>query len=390
MTIRAAGLVFGLFISGTAIGQVEWSGLADAGFTMGGPDSKFTSNGIANRYPNFSLMNLHLFFGGQISDDFSFSGKFLYSPAQYGFDSQPKIAFASVNYDPAGEAFGFSAGKVLSPFGLYPKRQHSTENISFLPPLIYGNFINISTFRGFWPKAGDLGSYGTDDVGLSTAFSGGYQMGLKGYYSWDEIIDLEIMLSNTPVSLGSEVKNNGTISGIGRIGFHPAMWATVGVSGSFGSFMEKTGENQVLGDVQKYKQTALGTDIVLAYGYFEFSGEYMHSNWTTPKFASGAFVKVPGTAEFASFDLTNQGFYADVKIDIPYLPGLFFAGRFDRVWFDPVDSAAWDLDRDRYTGSVGYTWQKGVLAKLTGFSQTNSGSLDLKEDGLALLISVSF
>jgi len=369
--------------------QVEWSGIADVGFTMGGSDSKYISNGISNRYPNFSLMNLNLFLGSQISEDFSFSGKLLYAPAQYGYGSYPRLVFASVNYDPAGETFGFSVGRVLTPFGLYAKRQHSTENISFLPPLVYGYFINISNTKGFWPGAGDLAiNYGSDDVGLNSVFQGGYQMGLKGYYAYEDLIDVELMFSNAPVSAGSEVKNNGSISGSGRVGYKPVMWANLGVSGSYGSFMERTGENSVIGNIQKYKQLTLGTDASFAYSYFELSGEYIYSSWTTPKFAKGAFVKIGDT--YPSFELVNHGAYADLKIEIPQVPGLFVAGRFDRIWFEPVQNVVWDLDHDRFTGVIGYTWQKGVLLKLVGFTQTNSGAVDLKEDGLAALITVSF
>lgn len=368
--------------------QVEWSGLADVGFSMGGPDSKFISNGISNRYPNFSLMNLNLFLGSQISEDFSFSGKLLYAPAQYGYGSSPKIVFASINYDPQGANYGFSAGRVLTPFGLFAKRQHSTENISFLPPLIYGYFINISSLRGYWPKAGDLGTYGADDVGLNSVFQGGYQMGLKGYYTYEDLIDVELMLANSTVSAGTEVKNNGSLAGTGRIGFKPVMWMNFGFSGSYGAFLEKNGENSVIGNVQKYKQLTLGTDAVFAYSYFELSGEYVYSNWTAPKFAGGTFLKSAGV--YQEFELVNHGVYADVKVDIPQVPGLFIAGRFDRIWFDKVQNSVWDLDHDRYTGVIGYTLQKGVLFKLAGFTQTNSGLVDLKEDGFAALITVSF
>lgn len=368
--------------------QVEWSGIADVGFSMGGPDSKFISNGISNRYPNFSLMNLNLFLGSQISEDFSFSGKFLYAPAQYGYGSYPRLVFASVNYDPAGESFGFSAGRVLTPFGLYAKRQHSTENISFLPPLVYGYFINISSLRGYWPISGENGSYGSDDVGLNSVFQGGYQMGLKGYYTYEDLADVELMISNTPVSAGNEVKNSGSISVSGRIGYKPVMWANLGFSGSYGSFMERTAENSVIGNIQKYKQLTLGTDASFAYSYFELSGEYIYSSWTAPKFAKGAFVNNLGA--YPTFNLFNHGAYADLKIDIPQIPGLFIAGRFDRIWFDKVQNVVWDLDHDRFTGVIGYTWQKGILLKLVGFTQTNSGAVDFKEDGLAALITVSF
>ncbi|NUQ80289.1 MAG: hypothetical protein HUU10_01645 [Bacteroidetes bacterium] len=374
--------------------QVQWSGLLDAGFSMGEVDSKTITNGIGNRYPNFSIMNLHLFFGSQVTDRWSVSGKFLYAPGWYGEESWPRLAFASLNYDSEDETWGVSAGRLLTPFGLYPKRQHSTESISFTPPLAYGFFINMSRLRGFWPKTGDTGSYGSEDVGLTPATFLGYQTGFKAYFVYEDFFESEVMVSNEPVSTGGNLKANGSLSVTGRLALRPAIWAVFGFSGSYGSFMTKDAVNSVLTDIEENKQLTIGVDGVLAYSYFELSGEYLWSRWTAPMFKDGVFVPNGNGIGFRSFSLTNHGAYADLKFDIPQIPGLFLAGRFDRIWFDPVvfpdgKEKQWDIDTDRLTAVVGYTIDQGVLIKLVGFKQTNEGT-DPKDDGAAAIMSFSF
>lgn len=394
LTISLAA-VFMLLFSSVGTAQVQWSGLLDAGFTMGGTDSKTITNGISNRYPNFSVLNLHLFFGTQVTDRLSVSGKLLYAPTWYGEDSWPRLAFASLNFDSEDETWGLSAGRVLTPFGLYPKRQHSTESISFTPPLAYGYFINISRLRGFWPKTGDTGSYGSEDVGLTPATFLGYQTGLKAYYLYEDLFESELMISNEPVSTPGNLKSNGSLSVTGRAAFRPAIWAVFGFSGSYGSFMSKDAVNSVLTEIEDYRQLTLGVDGVFAYSYFELSGEYLWSKWTAPLFSGGVFVPTESGVGYRSYTLTNHGAYADLKLDVPQIPGLFIAGRFDRIWFEKVvfpDGAEkpWDTDIDRLTAVLGYTIDQGMLIKLVGFKQTSDTVTEPKDDGAAAILSFSF
>ena len=87
-----------------------------------------------------------------------------------------------------------------------------------------------------------------------------------------------------------------------------------------------------------------------------------------------------------------------LKVDIPFFPGLFVAGRFDRIYFPEFNNPMtvsgkekWDTDYDRYTGVIGYKASKEVLIKTIGFIQkAKSGNVIPKDDGAALQVSISF
>ncbi len=388
-------LLFSLNLSA----QVEWSGILDAGFTMGGKESNTITNGISDKYPNFNIQSLSLFLFSQLNDDFSFNGKLLYYPRLYGIQSPARIVMANVSWDPQGESFGFSAGKILTPFGLYPKKQHSSDNISFLPPLAYSYFVNIASKNeghpGYWPLAGEVGSYGANEVGSTTIFESGYQTGIKGYFVYDEWIDIEIALTNSPASNPAEIKSNNAISTQGRIGFKPAIWYNLGISFNYGSYMDET---PALENESKYKQLTIGIDQSFAYSYFEISGEYIFNKWNAPKFAGGFYDYDKVTKEVMNFELYSHMFYTDIKIDIPFFPGLFLGTRLERILFPEFTNPnslkgkeRWDSDIDRITGVLGYRASKEVILKAIGFIQkTKSVAVDPKDDGLALQVSVSF
>ena len=181
--MKKAIFLFSLILTLSVHAQVEVSGLLDAGATIGGNDSKTITNGIANKYPNFNIQSLSLFLFSSLSDDYSVSAKFSYYPRLYGTGTHLRLVFANISWEPQNVGFGVSIGKILTPFGLYPKKQNSTDNISFLPPMAYGYFVNIAVKNsgnpGYWSLAGENGSYGADEVGTPTVFESGYQTGLK-------------------------------------------------------------------------------------------------------------------------------------------------------------------------------------------------------------------
>lgn len=378
----------------SSFGQIDFSGIAEVGFTVGGKDSKFITNGISNRNPQFSVQNLHLFFGSSINSDWSISGKLMYNPEIFSNQATLQLVFASIDWSPANKTYGISVGRVLTPFGLFPKKQHGPDHISFLPPLMYGYFVNISSNVGYWPLAGTGTFYGQGDVGMSSLFYGGYQTGIKGFMSfYENLLLVELLISNSPISNGNLSKKNGSISGTGRLAVKPAIWTEMGMSFSYGSFMDAGENNSIIQEINKYKQLSIGSDIQFAYSYFDFAAEYVYNRWKTPKFGNGQFIRNL-SGEIAQFEPENHSLYADLKIDIPYVPGLFIGGRFDRLWFPKVKNLTgtetWDIDVDRYTGTIGYLAQQGVMLKLSGFHQVESGHVEPKNDALNFSLIVSF
>ena len=393
--MRKFYFLFCLFFSFQVSAQVEFSGILDVGGTIGGKNSNQLTNGLSNKYPNFNIQSFSLFMFSPLSDNFNFNGKLSYNPMLYGAGSYPRLVFANVSWDPEGETYGIAVGKILTPFGLFPKKQHSTDNMSFLPPLVYSYFVNVDPNLGYWPKAGDVGSYASDDkVGTPTIFGSGYQMGLKAYYSYDYWFESEIALTNSPVSVSAEQKSNNAVSVVTRLGFKPVIWYNFGVSFGYGSYMQDIPELESEG---KYKQMTVGFDYTFAYSYFELSGEYIFNQWTAPKFANEVY-QVGTDFQFLTYTLQTHSGYLDLKVSIPDAPGLFVGSRVERIYFptfkNPKNVAVmekWDNDIDRYTLVVGYRLSKEVLFKVIGFKQKSmSGNIEPRDDAGAFQVSISF
>jgi hypothetical protein len=203
---------------------------------------------------------------------------------------------------------------MISPFGLYARRQLLSLNLFAAAPLMYGYFINISEKRGFWPIAGNTGVYddGSSDVGVTTAYFGAYVTGAS--LNWILVpnrVNVEVAITNAALASTLPNTNLANAAVVGRIGVQPAMWWQQGFSISYGSFMNldtinaRARENNPL---EQYKQLLIGTDFIFAYLWFELSGEVMYSQWNVPKFADGQFVRInPGSSKFNSlFELLSR------------------------------------------------------------------------------------
>ncbi|MCS7210204.1 MAG: hypothetical protein NZ844_01040, partial [Chloroherpetonaceae bacterium] len=165
--------------------KLELSGELDLEFRMGGSESNFITNEIPNefRYPHAVINQFNAFFFSELAEKWTFNGRVQLDIWGSGRLNQPRITLAAVTYEPS-QQFSASAGRLISPFGLYARRQLLSQNLFAAAPLMYGYFINISEKRGFWPIAGNTGAYddGSSDVGVTTAYFGAYVTGAS--FNW--------------------------------------------------------------------------------------------------------------------------------------------------------------------------------------------------------------
>jgi len=381
--------------------QVEWNGSVDFEVAMGGRDSRFVTNELANgfRRPHLGIRELDLFFFSDLGESFFFNGRLQWDIWGSGQLNPVRVSLASLSWEPEEGPVSLTVGRFINPFGLYPRRQLSSENSFINAPLAYAYFINISDTRGFWPMAGNAGTYGTDDVGLTMSYFGGYTTG--GLINWviiPEGLDLALAVTNGAPASQKNFSNLQNLNVTMRLGIQPFIFWQQGFSVSHGSFMRKAAVNTNFDRLEKYRQTLLGTDLILAYTYFEISGEFLYAIWDVPGSDNNGFQIGPD-GQLLRYRLTNWSGYVDVKVELPFWSGSYIAGRYEKMVFnayDPPESSnlsagnPWDDGLFRYSFAAGYKLARPVLLKFAFSEQIyDDTSIKLDDWTMRLVLNVS-
>ncbi len=382
-------------------GQVELSGSADFEVAMGGEDSRFVANEINNEFrrPHLSIRELNLFLFSDLGGDFFFKARLQWDIWGSGRLNPTRVTLAALTWEPAGSPVSLTAGRYVSPFGLYPRRQLSSAGSFINAPLAYGYFINISDTRGFWPAAGEEGRFGSADVGLTMHYFGGYATG--GLFSWviiPEGMDLALAVSNAAPASQQDYTNLQNLGVTLRLGMQPFIFWQQGFSVSHGSFMRRAAVNTNYDRLEKYRQTLLGTDMVLAFAHFELSGELLYALWDVPASDNNGFRIAPD-GNLEKYRLSNWSGYVDARLEMPFLPGSYIAGRYERMVFNrytpPAGSTLaaqnpWDESLIRYSLALGYRIARPVLLKFAFSEQIYDDRAIRRDDWtMRLLLNVS-
>lgn len=360
-----------------AFSQIDFLGSLDISAGAGGKNSSFETNGLNNNYRNAHL-NIHefnLFMFTQVSDAFFFSGRLQWDTWGSGKLNPPKLTLAELSWEPPGEAYSASLGRFVSPFGLYPKRQISTQNNFIQAPLAYGYFLNISDEKGYWPGVGSaVSGYGAGDVGVTTLYFGGYLTGGQfNYIIVPETMDISIAVANAAPASPRNFSNLAEYAVVTRIGLQPVIYWQQGLSFSYGNFMYDAGYDSSYKDMDKFTQLLLGTDFIISGGYFELTGEFIYSSWSVPAWQDRSLISRM-QSYLVAYPLTNYTGYVDLKVEPPFIPGSYLALRYDMMTFDTFKNPKpdvlltlprkWDNDVSAYSAAFGYKLSEAVLLKL--------------------------
>ncbi len=386
--------------------QVSISGIYDFEVKKGGAQSTPGTNKLNNGNIQFNIHGLHLFLEGEISPDISFSGK-IAATKRGGEDAAiVSLELAHVTFsNVVGEIVNISAGKILTPFGAYSRRQLSPDNPLIGTPLFFYYLTNVSPSFGYLNSATlplAQASYGGQ---LSTIYYGGYYSGVEVFGSIaGNLFSYDVAVMNAPLSSTHSGINLDKQVGIhGRVAVQPAIWGTAGVSYAGGSFLESGPVNQSMGSLDEFKQQTVGLDLNLNYLYYEFNAEYILNEFQSPYIVynlSPPPFYVSGLAG-RSMRLSSREILIDLKIDAPFYAGLYIAGRYNAVMFgsitDPFSSSPtfgssipWDRDVQRFEFTVGYKPARGVIVKV-GYQTTKVDVAPRPDlDVLGSQVSISF
>ncbi|MDX2128952.1 MAG: hypothetical protein SFU91_07950 [Chloroherpetonaceae bacterium] len=383
--ILILGLLFLIALQNKSLhAQVEIGGEAVFEISKGGNQSNFIYNEIPNEFRNWhpSITQFNLFVNALIGESFEFNGRVLFDTWGTGRLNSPRIALASLNWI-ISDDLSASFGRILSPIGLFPRRQLLSQSLFANSPLTYNYHTKISDQRGFWGAAGTSGTaYTTDDVGTTTlnfaAYTTGASINLR-LISDAMNLELAVLAASANQSLYTNLANFAVA---GRLGVSPFIFWQQGFSASYGGFMQGSGVNAIAREnraFENYRQLTVSTDITLAYSYFELTGEAFYSKWNVPRFTNAAGFETNAAGNLVEYSLENISGYVDFKYEPDFFTGSFIAVRYEKMIFPKYThpttalKETWDTDIQRISMAIGYKLTRGVLLKVAVSDQALSG-----------------
>lgn len=364
------------------LAQPQFSGTIDAGLSSGGSNSSFIANGISNefRYLHFSIPQVNLLMFAPINASFYVEARLQSDTWGSGRLGYPRFTLANITWDNPDNDISISAGRFISPLGIYSKRNLTIDRTFYDFPLIYSYFINISDKRGFWPQAGDAGDdYYSEDTGLSTIYFGGYSTGIL--FNWllvEDKLNLEAAVTSVAPASTVNYSNLANAAILAHLTYTPNISWQLGLSLSHGSFMQSDEVNDVPrinNDLEQYRQSLIGVDLLFGLGFWEITGEAMLARWKVPYYNNITGWEYDGT-ELVENDLKNVGINIDLKFEPPFIPGSYIAFRADRLIFFEENSSSysssnrWDENVTRLSAAFGYKLSHNVVFKIVASEQT--------------------
>lgn len=391
-------IILFLFIAfNSTYSQILWNGIYSFEMKKGGEESSELTNDIRNG--NFTIYpgKLQLFIDAEIErDKIYFNSKIEANTIKSLKVSPLTIYQLSISFiNLFNTDFNIEAGKILTPFGKFPKMQHAQDNPFLSFPLSHRYYIPLSRINGF----NDLRSLpariaNVNDPGLQIVYHGTYFTGVKVFGSLiNNNILYDFAVTNSAISnYWSDLELNKQPTYTGRIAIQPEPWISVGASFSTGAFMDETTANTSL-DVNKYKQTALGADLNINYLYYDLNFEYINNKWNAPYFQpgmSGSLVLVKDELDFKVNSL-----FTSLKVDIPFIVGSYLAVKYEMMNFNEIDfgnniNTKWYADLNSYEIAAGYKLSPRTLLKLSYQNNKKDIPVDPKDDVFGMQISVEF
>ena len=306
--------------------------------------------------------------------------------------STPHLYGAFVRLAPLTEnKLWIQAGKIPQPFGAFPERWYPFANPLIGDPFMYSYVTSLRPdnipagpddllsqrgnglspqFRGGGNAAGFTG---VPMIEIFKWAAGGVSYGSVGPFEW-----LAGATSGTLSNPGGVDEGDGAQL-IGRARYRPSPAFNAGISAASGRWLDDVVEDS-LGDqaLGSFKQTGIGGDFNYARGHLILYGEAAWSRWDVPKIAD------PVDALSAFLESRYR-----------LLPGLYLAGRLDRLTFSDITSSSgqsepWEFPVTRIEIGTGYSWERHVILKVVGQFNRYDEATELDENVIAFQVVVHF
>lgn len=377
-------LLFCCIASTSVKAQVAISGLVDFELRVGGEDSSPYINQTPNSNLSLYTPNVRLFFSSNLSEQW-FMNAVLQSDHYKGEAlSTPFFSLLNINWAPSFDSdFVATAGRFVTPYGSYSKRFLSNVNPFVHLPLSHAARFPVSNRFGHLKQGvtnpSEIKSlYGEGESGLNMIYPRMYSQGLKVSHSIggdNKWLSFDVAATLAPASSHFDYGQHDQPSWVGRLVFHPVIWAELGVSYSQGTFLyeDEANDSLLVYDISSYEQILKGADLTFNYRYYTLLVEWNQSYWKAPLYdpdTSTSDARRTGKA-------TADHISAEFIYDLPFLVGSYAAIRVEKMFEGEIDTYTrdsnnvksnastdpWVYDRQRFELAAGYKLQRNVLLK---------------------------
>jgi hypothetical protein len=336
--------------------EIQWRGLLDVVLAERG--KAYDLNLLTRGDASFDAYGMRLFADGQVGERLQLFGQIVLRDASGLY---VEGAYATFTPDPERDLH-LLAGKIPWAIGTYAPRSYSNRNPLVGTPLMYQYHSTLVWYA--IPSDADalLAEAGSGQRGVGYAY-GGLGMPVVDDSYWDVGVTitgsqrpLEYaagMVMGTPGWGVSSQDDNGGKSFLGRVGLAPTPSLRVGVSASYGPYLQDALNPSLPAGktATDYHQRIGMADLEVLAGHFEVRGEGAWNTWETPTVG----------------DLEVTSGYAEAKYTFSF--GGYVAGRFDAIRFGKIKDSTgaerpWDADVTRYEAGFGYRFDRNVIAKL--------------------------
>lgn len=378
--------------------QIIWNGIYSFEVKKGGENSSEETNGLRN--DNFTIFpgKIQLFIDAEIEDgNIYFNSKVEASTFKTLKISPLNVYQLSVSFiNLFNTDFNIEAGRILSPFGIFAKDQHSPDNPFLTFPLYYTYGLNLNRITGYSRTFPINLKSSTGESDLTIAYIGTYHSGVKLFGSFsDGLLLYDLAITNAPLNnCWSDLELNKQPAFIGRVGISPHQAVAFGVSFADGAYLDKNPVNNNL-NLNEYRQTTFGADFRLNYAYYDFKFEYINNNFNSPYLQPGSGSSYTNLAA-NKLDLKTNSFFTSLKVDFPFLPGSYAALKYEILKFNEIQepilnkSVKWDDDISSMEFVLGYKLSPRTLMKVSFQKNTTDVSPEPDDDIFGLQISVKF
>jgi len=366
-------LCFFVISKGAAQTEFQWNLLADMELSRAGAQSHFYYNEIDKDHRDLrvGLSQLNVIGKLMLNANWMINGRVLLERDK-GIKTN-RLVFPQLNVQWLSKErrFGITAGSFINPFGAFNEKQLSIDRDFIGLPLAYSYYVNISDQTGFTEGLGDIADIRVNNTrqwGSTIMYYGGYSTG--ALFSWN-LIPGKVNWKTALVTGASNSQKSFTdplhAGIISRLKVQATYFWEQGLSLSHGSFLRKSEVSTGLDQFRNFRQTLIGTDFRLGMGFLEVSGELIGVFYKTPVLKVDDDQFDPATWDTP---VTLSGFsgYANVKYELPFLPGSYLAYRIDRLDFGEESytntSVNWDNDVLRHSLAAGYRISQNLLARV--------------------------
>jgi hypothetical protein len=338
--------------------EIEWRGLLDLVIAEDSP--AFEGNRFTRHDGAFDPYRLRLFADGHVDEHVQVLGQVVLDDGAGLY-----VDGAYVIFTPWPERdLRLMAGKLPWAIGTWGPRTYSNKNPLIGTPLMYQYHTTLLWYDV--PPNADalLATAGAGQLNVDYhGFPEGIGMPIIDDSYWD--VGVTLAGSQRPFEYalgvvagapgwGSTGKDdNSGKSVLGRIGLAPIPALRLGVSASYGPYLNRRVNASLPAgnDVDQYAQKLVMADLEFQIAHFELHAEGVQNTWETPTVG----------------DLDVDAGYAELKVATS--SGMFVAGRYDVERFGKIEDSTgaehpWDFDVDRLEAGLGYRFTRDATAKL--------------------------